>query len=119
MAFLVDLIFTLILIPISAFILHAIAERFELKHVRMDTVFIVATAVEFLSLALQYMIKFPVYKEVITLILSMALSYWLIKYYFHDSWKVALEIFVTWFILRLFTSLLLGGIYGIISAFSG
>lgn len=118
MAVLMDLLFTIVMVPISAFILHAVATKYELKHVRMDTAFLVATAVEFVNLALRYMMRFDYYREIITLIVSMGVGYWLIKYYFHDSWKVALEIWAVWFVLRVLTSLLVAVVPGIIIAFS-
>ncbi|MBI2136353.1 hypothetical protein HYU06_04735 [Candidatus Woesearchaeota archaeon] len=118
MAVLMDLLFTIIMIPISTFILHAVAAKYELRHVRVDVAFLVATAVEFVNLALRYMIKFGYFREIITLIASMGVGYWLIKSYFHDSWKVALEIFFVWFVLRLLTSLLAAVIPGVILAFA-
>ncbi len=118
MTVLMDLLFTIVMVPISTFILHAVATKYELKHVGMDTAFLVATAVEFVNLALRYMIRFDYYREIITLIVSMGIGFWLIKYYFHDSWKVALEIWCVWFVLRLLTSLLLAVIPGVILAFS-
>lgn len=118
MAVLMDLLFTIIMIPISTFILHAVATKYELRHVRMDIAFLVATAVEFVNFALRYMIKFDYFREIITLIVSIGVGYWLIKYYFHDSWKVALEIFFVWFVLRLLTSLLVAVTPGVILVFA-
>ncbi|MBS3157983.1 hypothetical protein J4206_01715 [Candidatus Woesearchaeota archaeon] len=118
MAVLMDLLFTIVMIPISTFILHAVAAKYELRHVRMDTAFLVATAVEFVNFALRYMVRFDYFREIITLLAVMGVGFWLIKFYFHDSWKVALEIWCVWFVLRLLTNLLLAVVPGVIIAFS-
>jgi membrane-anchored protein YejM (alkaline phosphatase superfamily) len=118
MAVLLDILFAVLLVPISAVILHAIAHKYQLSHVSWSNCFLIATVFEALILGLRYMIAVPVWREVLTLVISGTLGFFAIKHYFHDALNVAAEIFFSWFALRLLTSIVLGVIPGIVIAFS-
>jgi len=118
MTVLIDILFAVLLIPISAAILHAMAHRYQLSHVDWANCFLIATVFEALVLALRYMIIVPVWREAITIIISSAAGFFAIKHYFHDALNVAAEIFFTWFALRFLASIVIGIIPGIVIAFS-
>ena len=112
MPLLKDIIITVILIPISAYILEHVVARFKLKNFNLVDSLKIAAPVEIILLILNY--GLVVYKEVIALVIAIVVGLGLIKYLHDLPWEESIKIFTLWFVIRVLVSIIIGIALGVI-----